>query len=107
MASMNEPSDRQSGLIPVRLTPVEVFGTDSCCEHGEHTDCPSTGYGVCDAVSTWSDCNRAVGHIFRFEDLPNMDARQNGTYREPGETLIVWVDPDEFQAFYERKFGSD
>jgi hypothetical protein len=91
--------------IPVRLVPVEIFGEDNCCEHGENAECKSAGYGLSDAVSAWSDCNRAIGHIYRFEDTyPEPDG---GRYREPGDTLVVWVDPDEFAAFSARNFDSD
>ena len=95
-------TDARAGLIPVRLVPVEVFGENDCCEHGENAECKSAGYGLCDAVTAWSDCNRAIGHIYRFEDLPDAEK-----FREPGETLVVWVDPDEHRAFAERKFGDD
>ena len=89
-------------FVQVTLVPVRVFGEDSCCEHdpegfGISDDCPSAGYGLMDAVSWWSDCNRAVGHIYRFEDCL-------GGRREQGETLTVWVDPDEYEAFSKRKF---
>jgi len=70
-------------LISVHLVPVEVFGSDE-------------GYGLSDAVPEWSDCNRAIGHIYRFDDLG---------HRRPGETLEVWVDPEEYRAFAEREWG--
>jgi hypothetical protein len=79
------PSAKKRDLIAVTLVPVEVFGADD-------------GYGLCDAVSAWSDCNRAEGHIYRFEDLH--------IQREPGETLTVWVDRDEYEAFSRKTFGS-
>lgn len=54
------------------LIPVTVFGTDSCCEHGDHTDCKSTGYGLCDRFTTLnvagSDCNRANHFLLRPSD---------------------------------------
>jgi len=43
-------------MSEVFLTPVEVFGAEG-------------GYGLMDASSAWSDCNRAIGHIFRVDDL--------------------------------------
>ena len=55
-------------LVKVKLVPVEVFGADS----EDCPDCPAeilTGYGLMDAVSAWSDCNRAIGHIYRVEDV--------------------------------------
>jgi hypothetical protein len=54
-------------LIKVTLVPVEVFGADE-------EECPRCsaiirlGYGLMDAVSAWSDCNRAIGRIYRVED---------------------------------------
>lgn len=88
-------------LIPVRLVPVEVFGADRCCTHYPNgvpadrrpDDCHAVGFGLMDAVSAWSDCNRADGHIFRFDDMPD---------REPGESLTVWVDASEYEAFAKR-----
>lgn len=92
-------------LIQVRLVPVEVFGVgcdqcygketftcDQCGRQGHH------GYGLCDAVSAWSDCNRAEGHIFRFDDT-------DPQYREAGETLTVWVRRDEYEAFANQRWG--
>lgn len=46
--------------VTVRLVPVEVFGADD-------------GYGLCDAVSSWSDCNRAEGFIFRADDIDRVN----------------------------------
>lgn len=99
-------------LIEVRLVPVQVFGTEQCCQHNPHgaliganpdnpewTDCESQGYGLSDAVSAWSDCNRAVGHIYRFEDIE--------VHREPGETLTVWVKRSEYEAFAARNFDRE
>lgn len=53
------------------LIGVEVFGTDQCCQHGEHVECPSTGYGLCDSFgphSVGSDCNRADAFLMRPND---------------------------------------
>lgn len=50
------------------LIGVEVFGTDDCCEHGPDTDCPSKGYGLCDALAPHSDCNRARKWLLRPSD---------------------------------------
>jgi len=86
-------------LMPVRLVPVEVFGENDCCEHGVAADCASSGYGLMDAVPEWSDCNRARGHIYRFDDLDRHAA--------PGDTLTVWVDRAEYEAFAARNFDSD
>ena len=60
-------------LVRVTLVPVEVFGADEedCQGCGEII---KTGYGLMDAVSAWSDCNRAIGHIFRKDDLEGRNA---------------------------------
>jgi hypothetical protein len=54
------------------LIPVQVFGTNECCEHGSMgagQDCPSTGFGLCDRFSSHapggSDCNRAEFFLLR------------------------------------------
>lgn len=99
-----------AGFIPVELVPVEVFGGNDCCTHGDHPDpaeCPSMGYGLSDAVSAWSDCNRARGRVYRAEDTRDAD---DGTapsrYREPGETVIVWVREVDM-PFFARRFGDE
>lgn len=59
-------------VVRLTLVPVEVFGADE-------EDCRSCGnvirfgYGLCDAVSAWSDCNRAIGHIYRVDDVDGRD----------------------------------
>ena len=58
------------------LIPVMVFGTNECCEHGisadENPACHSSGYGICDQISTHapggSDCNRAYNFLLRPND---------------------------------------
>jgi hypothetical protein len=81
-------------LVPIELVPVEVFGTachctDPACEHRDG------GYGLSDAVSAWSDCNRAIGRIYRVEDFgaqPGQRWRHDPSpSREPGASCIVWV----------------
>jgi hypothetical protein len=59
-------------LVRIRLVPVEVFGADEeqCRGCGEDV---LTGYGLMDAVSAWSDCNRAIGRIYRVEDFEGRD----------------------------------
>jgi hypothetical protein len=100
-------------LVPVRLVPVEVFGTEDCCQHGDNVDhdnrqCTSIGYGIMDAVSAWSDCNRAIGRIYRAEDRLGVDdavdpyAPGDDPYRTPGETLVVWVPRDQVDWFKRR-----
>jgi hypothetical protein len=68
-------------LVPILLTPVKVFGAVGVCP--DHPDaipgCAHCGnmlescYGLADATSAWSDCNRADGHIFRVDDTPSTD----------------------------------
>lgn len=70
-------------LIPIMLVPVEVFGTD--------------GYGLMDAVSSWSDCNRAAGKIYRVEDIPN-------SHRDPREVVTVYVEEKDL-PFFEKIWG--
>lgn len=71
-------------LVKVTLVPVEVFGTES--------------YGLADAVSPWSDCNRARGHIYR------RDEDENVPYRNPSEVITVYVPRNELPKFDE-SFG--
>lgn len=73
-------------LVKVTLVPVEVFGADE-------------GYGLMDAVSPWSDCNRARGHIYRRDDIRER-------HREPGDTITVYVPQSELAKF-EKHFGED
>lgn len=69
-------------LATLWLVPVEVFGAGDCGH-----DCPACetheGYGLCDAVSSWSDCNRAIGHIYRVDET--------WAHREPGERVQIMV----------------
>ena len=86
-------------LIRVRLVPVEVFGADEedCRNCGNVVEC---GYGLMDAVPAWSDCNRAIGHIFRKDD----DYTEG--YREPGDTITVWV-PQSEMAKFGKRYGDE
>lgn len=99
-ASDGTPSS--SPLVPITLVPVEVFGGDCDC-HDEHNyrgasnDCIGWAYGLMDAVSAWSDCNRASGRIYRVEDVPG--------HREPGDTITVYVPADQVEWF-EKRHGS-
>jgi hypothetical protein len=73
-----------SELVPIRLIPVEVFGAED-------------GYGLSDAVSAWSDCNRARGRIYRVDDIPG---------RDEGDTVTVYVAASDL-PWFERRFGDD
>lgn len=66
---MTTPHDEvREGLVKMRLVPVGVFGTNGCgdpdCEHCKK----NSGYGLMDAVSSWSDCNRAE-RLIRVEEM--------------------------------------
>ena len=70
-------------LVKVTLVPVEVFGTD--------------GYGLSDAVSPWSDCNRAIGHIYRRDDESSV------SHRNPEDVITIYVPREELHKF-EKEF---
>lgn len=72
-------------LIKLSLVPVKVFGTDE--------------YGLCDAVSAWSDCNRAEGKIYRVDDIKY-------SKRDPGESVEIWVNEKDL-SFFEKKWGDE
>jgi len=75
------------GAAPVRLVAVEVFGQE--CDHPDHRGQPQPcGWGLCDAVQAWSDCNRANGHIFRVDDT-------DPQWRRPEDVITVWAAPGE------------
>jgi hypothetical protein len=80
------PDGAPDGLVPVRLCPVEVFGADQC----DRCQAPA-GYGLMDAVSAWSDCNRAHGRIYRRDD--------EEFARAEGDTILAWVTPGEAEKF--------
>lgn len=80
------PDGPPPGLIPVRLCPVQAFGADEC----DRCMAPAS-YGLMDAASAWSDCNRAYGHIYR-RDEPDMNRLEH-------ETIIAWVAPEEAEKF--------
>ena len=90
-------ADSGEALVRVRLVPVEVFGADE-------EDCPGCGatikfgYGLMDAVQSWSDCNRAIGHIYR------VDEDYTEGYREPGDNIVIYV-PQAEMAKFKRRFG--
>jgi hypothetical protein len=116
---MTTPED----LVPITLVPVEPFGGDCDChidaghayEQPEGTPknmtaqeqpsgviklvprCAGWGYGLMDAVQSWSDCNRADGQIYRVDDC-------DPKYRLPGETVTIYV-PRESLPWFQRRFG--
>lgn len=101
-----DPTD----LVGFRLVPVEVFGAvpeplveltaEQWHEHYEKAE-SAWGYGLMDAASAWSDCNRAVGRIYRVDDLGHLD---NDERRE--DTVEVFVRSAD-REFFQRRFGSD
>lgn len=68
------------------LIPVQVFGTDQCCEHGEYAECLSTGYGLCDRFSkhspAGSDCNRADNFLLRPSDAALRNPRVQAAFAQ-------------------------
>lgn len=90
------PNDAPADLVPVRLVPVEVFGADCQCHEDRDlgaggTDCVGFSYGLSDAVSGWSDCNRAIGRIYRRDEEESV--------RNVGDTILVWVAPEQAALF--------
>jgi hypothetical protein len=67
-------------LVKVTLVPVVVFGAES-------------GYGLSDAVSPWSDCNRAVGHIYRRDD------DDSTPWRNSEDVITIYVPRSELSKF--------
>lgn len=47
---------RQEEWEKIRLVRVEIYA-------------PGSDYGLSDAISPWNDCNRAVNHLFRVDDI--------------------------------------
>ena len=89
-------------LVPMTLVPVEVFGGDCSCHEDSQakgTKCHGWGYGLSDAVSAWSDCNRATGRIYRVDDT-------EPRYREDGETVVIYVPRDQL-PWFEKAWGED
>lgn len=78
---------QKNELMKLRLVPIQVFG------EGE-----DWGYGLCDAVSPWSDCNRALGRIYRVDD--------DWMNREEGETIDIFIDPKD-AGFFSMLFGEE
>lgn len=104
------PQAEQVELVTVTLVPVEVFGGECSCHEkaeaqGQQGDCAGWGYGLMDAVQGWSDCNRAVGRIYRAEDLhePGEDPAK---YRTTGEVLKVQILRGD-AAWFDRKWGDE
>ena len=120
LAAQPMPDD----LVPLALVPVEVFGGDCDCHiHAGHNDAPTEGvpegmtalrgpdgeitsvvkrcsgwgYGLSDAVASWSDCNRAEGHIYRVDDT-------DPDHRLPGETIQIFVSKADL-PWFEKRFG--
>lgn len=88
------PPDGVTGepLVKVTLVPVEVFGAE--CEACDK----EVGHGLMDAVSAYSDCNRAEGHIYRRDD------EESTPYRDADDVITVYVPRSEIWKF-EKRFG--
>lgn len=85
-----QPESPEAGRW-VRLVPVEVFGAE-CDAHPEPVP---VILGLCDAVSAWSDCNRAWGSIFRLDDIASRgDAEAN--------TVRIWVPESEYDKLLKK-----
>lgn len=100
LAAQPMPDD----LVPIALVPVQVFGAGcDCHDHLEGTEagetCRGKSFGLSDAVSAWSDCNRAEGHIYRVDDT-------DPDYRQPGDTIVVYVSRA-MLPWFEKRFGED
>jgi len=82
-------------LVKVVLVPVEVFGADRCdrCES-------RMGYGLMDAVSAWSDCNRAIGRIYRREDL-------EGRNEDGAAGCITVYVPESEAGKFDHRYGDE
>lgn len=81
----------------IRLVPVQVFAAGLCGEDCAHCK-THEGYGLMDAVESWSDCNRAIGKIYRVdEDYSN---------RLPGESVTVTVKSDDM-PFFDKDFTKE
>lgn len=76
-------------MVEIVLVPVEVFGTvcQTCDE--------DVGYGLSDAVGAQSDCNRAIGRIYRRDDVEGRDS---------DEVITVYVPRSELPKF-DKRFG--
>lgn len=92
-------------MVKLRLVPVQIFNAGRCPDHGSDTEgnnptrcseCRENveGYGIMDAVSPWSDCNRAIGHIYRIDDAD---------YRYSGENIEIFVNKNDL-SFFEKEW---
>lgn len=72
--------DGNEDLVEVVLVPVEVFGANE-------------GYGLMDSVCPWSDCNRAIGHIYRREE------RSDVQFPNPDDVIKIYVTHSELAKF--------
>lgn len=72
--------------VKLRLVPVVVFGAED-------------GYGLSDAVPAWSDCNRAIGKIYRVEDIPDRGYKDQFTVEIEVDEKDMW--------FFERNWDKN
>lgn len=77
--------------VTLTLVPVQVFGgCGHSDEEGHDPFCEKWSYGFMDAVSSWSDCNRARGHIFRVEDLGPISDPDRHTIQIEVDEADLW-----------------
>lgn len=76
----------ENKLVKVTLVPVEIHAECNTCE-------TETSIGLSDAASPYSDCNRAVGHIYR------LDESQRGIYRDSEDVITIYVPQGELSKF--------
>jgi hypothetical protein len=89
-------SEFQPGAVVRYLTPVVVFGAGVCPDCQGPTRCAGCGkevegYGLMDATSAWSDCNRADGHLFRVDDITS-------TNNPERVRIAIYVPADQMSA---------
>ena len=105
-ASTDNEREGLEELVTLHLVPVQVFGAGRCPAHSSDADgnnptlcsiCSEDveGYGLMDAVSSWSDCNRATGKIYRVDD--------SWAHRNRGETVEIIVKKKDL-PFFERRW---
>lgn len=83
---------REDGLLVLALVPIEIFGQQ--CDHPAHTGYSEPfGYGLMDAVTAWSDCNRAYGHMFRLDEASLHECRN------PEDTIKILCTEEQAQKF--------
>lgn len=100
MATQSNQSDpKPDQLVKLTLVPVQVFAAGLCGNNCENCE-THQGYGLMDAVSAWSDCNRAVGKIYRVDDVGL------SKYRNTGDTVTIQVKREDV-AWFDKQFDEE